>query len=159
MLARFHSVAASAEQLAHEYVAEGQRFSRPEILLAAKQLKLKTKALRTKPERLPQTPLPAIACADDGSLFIIARVDQEKTLIHDPRLQRPIVLSAEELKARWSGELILIQSESSQAGEVSRFDFSSLLTSILRHWKFPATIEKVLVHHGTTTTRCCSRDY
>jgi len=116
MLARFHSVAASAEQLAHEYVAQGQQFGKAEILLASRQLQLKSKSVRSKFDRLPQTPLPAIACADDGSYFIIARVDQDKILIHDPRAQRPQVLTADELKARWSGELILIRSQTSQAG-------------------------------------------
>ncbi|WP_416769498.1 type I secretion system permease/ATPase [Pseudomonas sp. RHF3.3-3] len=173
MLARFHSVAASPEQLAHEYVAEGQRFSKPDILLAAKQLKLKTKAVRTYAERLSQTPLPAIACSNDGSFFIIARVDQEKTLVHDPLLQRPTVLSTEQLQARWNGELILVQSASSQAGEVSRFDFTWFIPAIVKYRKllgevllvslvlqifslltplfFQVVMDKVLVHHGLTT--------
>ncbi|MCU1740708.1 MULTISPECIES: type I secretion system permease/ATPase [unclassified Pseudomonas] len=173
MLARFHSVAASAEQLAHEYVAQGQQFGKAEILLASRQLQLKSKSVRSKFDRLPQTPLPAIACADDGSYFIIARVDQDKILIHDPRAQRPQVLTADELKARWSGELILIRSQTSQAGEVSRFDFTWFIPAIVKYRKllgevmlvsfvlqifslltplfFQVVMDKVLVHHGLTT--------
>ncbi|CAD5201461.1 type I secretion system permease/ATPase [Pseudomonas sp. FEN] len=173
MLARFHSVAASAEQLAHEYVAQGQQFGKAEILLASRQLQLKSKSVRSKFDRLPQTPLPAIACADDGSYFIIARVDQDKILIHDPRAQRPQVLTADELKARWSGELILIRSQTSQAGEVSRFDFTWFVPAIVKYRKllgevmlvsfilqifslltplfFQVVMDKVLVHHGLTT--------
>ncbi len=79
MLARFHNVAVSTEQLTHEYVAEGQLFGKAEILLATRQLDLKAKAIRTTFERLGQTPLPAIACASDGGFFIIARMDQEKS--------------------------------------------------------------------------------
>ncbi len=173
MLARFHSVAASAEQLAHEYVAQGQLFGKAELLLASRQLQLKAKSVRSKFDRLPQTPLPAIACADDGSYFIIARVDQDKILIHDPRAQRPQVLSADELKARWSGELILIRSQTSEAGEVSRFDFTWFIPAIVKYRKllgevllvsfvlqifslltplfFQVVMDKVLVHHGLTT--------
>jgi len=173
MLARFHSVAASAEQLAHEYVAQGQLFGKAELLLASRQLQLKAKSVRTKLDRLSQTPLPAIACADDGSYFIVARVDQDKILIHDPRAQRPQVLSVDELQARWSGELILIRSQTSQAGEVSRFDFTWFIPAIVKYRKllgevllvsfvlqifslltplfFQVVMDKVLVHHGLTT--------
>lgn len=173
MLARFHNVAVSPEQLTHEYVAEGQLFGKAEILLASRQLDLKAKAIRTTFERLGQTPLPAIACASDGGFFIIARMDQEKILIHDPRSQRPEMISAEQLQARWGGELILIRSQSSLAGELSKFDFTWFIPAIVKYRKllgevllvsfvlqifslltplfFQVVMDKVLVHHGLTT--------
>ncbi|NUT80133.1 type I secretion system permease/ATPase [Pseudomonas brassicacearum] len=173
MLARFHNVAVSTEQLTHEYVAEGQLFGKAEILLATRQLDLKAKAIRTSFERLGQTPLPAIACASDGGFFIIARMDQEKILIHDPRSQRPEMISAEQLQARWGGELILIRSQSSLAGELSKFDFTWFIPAIVKYRKllgevllvsfvlqifslltplfFQVVMDKVLVHHGLTT--------
>lgn len=173
MLARFHNVAVSPEQLTHEYVAEGQLFGKAEILLATRQLDLKAKAIRTTFERLGQTPLPAIACASDGGFFIIARMDQEKILIHDPRSQRPEMISAEQLQARWGGELILIRSQSSLAGELSKFDFTWFIPAIVKYRKllgevllvsfvlqifslltplfFQVVMDKVLVHHGLTT--------
>jgi len=173
MLARFHNVAVSPEQLTHEYVAEGQVFGKAEILLATRQLDLKAKAIRTTFERLGQTPLPAIACASDGGFFIIARMDQEKILIHDPRSQRPEMISAEQLQARWGGELILIRSQSSLAGELSKFDFTWFIPAIVKYRKllgevllvsfvlqifslltplfFQVVMDKVLVHHGLTT--------
>ncbi|WP_207282890.1 type I secretion system permease/ATPase [Pseudomonas sp. FW300-N2F2] len=173
MLARFHNVAVSVEQLTHEYVAEGQRFGKAEILLATRQLDLKAKAIRTTFERLGQTPLPAIACASDGGFFIIARVDQEKILIHDPRSERPEMISAEQLQARWGGELILIRSQASLAGELSKFDFTWFIPAIVKYRKllgevllvsfvlqifalltplfFQVVMDKVLVHRGLTT--------
>ncbi len=69
MLARFHNVAVSPEQLSHEYVEDEQLFAKAEILMAARQLDLKAKAVRTTFERLDRTPLPAIACANDGSFL------------------------------------------------------------------------------------------
>ncbi|MFL7961457.1 type I secretion system permease/ATPase [Pseudomonas kielensis] len=173
MLARFHNVAVSVEQLTHEYVAEGQRFGKAEILLATRQLDLKAKAIRTTFERLGQTPLPAIACASDGGFFIIARVDQEKILIHDPRSERPEMIGAEQLQARWGGELILIRSQASLAGELSKFDFTWFIPAIVKYRKllgevllvsfvlqifalltplfFQVVMDKVLVHRGLTT--------
>ena len=173
MLARFHNVAASAEQLTHEYAEDGRLFSRAEILLAAKKLGLKAKFARSSRSRLSHTPLPAIASDNDGRFFIIARLDDGKVLIHDPQAQRPEVLSFEELEARWSGELILIRSEASLAGDLARFDFSWFIPAIVKYRKllgevllvsfvlnifalltplfFQVVMDKVLVHRGLTT--------
>jgi len=47
MPARFHSVAASPEQLAYEYAEDGRSFGQPKLLLAAKKLDLKAKSARS----------------------------------------------------------------------------------------------------------------
>lgn len=173
MLARFHNVAVSAEQLSHEYVSQGQPFGKAEILLASRKLALKTKAIKTTIERLVQTPLPAIACATDGRFFIIARLDQDKILIHNPESLRPEVLSADQLLSMWQGELILLSSQASQAAEFAKFDFTWFIPSIVKYRKllgevllvsfvlqifslltplfFQVVMDKVLVHHGLTT--------
>ncbi|MDU9394069.1 type I secretion system permease/ATPase [Pseudomonas sp. zfem002] len=173
MLARFHNVAVSPEQLAHEHLAQGERFGRSEILLAARQLDLKARAIRTTHERMARTPLPAIACGNDGGFFIIARVDQDKVLIHDPLAQRPQLIDSEQLQARWSGEMILLRSQASLAAELSRFDFTWFIPAIVKYRKllgevllvslvlqifalltplfFQVVMDKVLVHHGLTT--------
>ena len=121
MMARLHGVAADGAQLAHEYQAGGQ-FSQADILLAAKKLGLKAKVVRAAPERLARTPLPAVAIGVDGRFFIIARVDGEQALIHDPAVGRPTAMTLPDFAARWSGELILFTSRASLAGEMSRFD-------------------------------------
>ncbi|MDA7088638.1 type I secretion system permease/ATPase [Pseudomonas sp. SA3-5] len=173
MLARFHNVAASPEQLAHEFAEDGRQFGRGELLMAARKLGLKAKAARSKLERLALIPLPALAVAKDGRFFIIARLDEGKALIHDPQTQRPEVLSFEELQARWSGELILVRSEASLAGELSKFDFSWFIPAIVKYRKllgevllvsfvlnvfalltplfFQVVMDKVLVHRGLST--------
>lgn len=173
MLARFHNIAVSAEQLSHEYVGSGQTFGKAELLLAARQLELKAKATSVSLKRLALTPLPAIACATDGQFFIIARLDQGKVLIHDPRVSRAQVLGTDELSARWQGELILLRSQASQASELTRFDFTWFIPAIVKYRKllgevllvsfvlqifslltplfFQVVMDKVLVHHGLTT--------
>lgn len=173
MLVRFHNVAASPEQLAHELAESGKPFGRSEILLAAKQLGLKASLTRSKLDRLSQTPLPAIAADHAGGFFIIARIDDGKALIHDPQAQRPEVMSFEDLQARWTGELILIRSEASLAGDLARFDFTWFIPAIVKYRKllgevllvsfvlnifalltplfFQVVMDKVLVHRGLTT--------
>jgi len=173
MLARFHNVAVSPEQLSHEYVEDGQVFGKAEILMAARKLDLKVKAVRTPVERLDRTPLPAIACANDGSFFIIARLDQDSILIHDPHSQRPEMINTEQLQRRWSGDLVLLRSQSSLAADLSKFDFTWFIPAIVKYRKllgevllvsfvlqifslltplfFQVVMDKVLVHHGLTT--------
>lgn len=136
MLARFHNVAASAEQLAHEYAPDGRcPLGRAELLMAAKGLGLKAKSVHSALERLAHVPLPAIAADHDGRFFILARLDEGKrqALIHDPQAQRPTVISLEQLQARWTGELILVRSEASQAGELRRFDFTWFIPAIVKY--------------------------
>ena len=172
MMARLHGVAADGAQLAHEYQAGGQ-FSQADILLAAKKLGLKAKVVRAAPERLARTPLPAVAIGVDGRFFIIARVDGEQALIHDPAVGRPTAMTLPDFAARWSGELILFTSRASLAGEMSRFDFTWFIPAVVKYRKlllevllvsfvlqlfalatplfFQVVMDKVLVHRGFTT--------
>jgi subfamily B ATP-binding cassette protein HlyB/CyaB len=173
MLARYHSLAAEPDQLAHEFQHDGQSFGKTEILLAAKKLELKAKVVRTDTSRLDRTPLPAVAIDIDGQFFIIARYDADKVLIHDPRAQRPLQLSVNELNARWTGELILFTSRASMAGDLSKFDFTWFIPAIVKYRKllgevllvsfglqlfglitplfFQVVMDKVLVHRGFST--------
>lgn len=172
MLARFHQVAASAEQLAHEY-ASGGALQIPELLLAARKLGLKAKTAKVMLDRLDRTPLPAIAQDANGEFFIIARLDRGKVLIHDPKSQRPEIITTEELDLRWNKVLLLIGTTAGVPGENSRFDFTWFIPAVVKYRKllgevllvsfvlqifslitplfFQVVMDKVLVHHGLTT--------
>lgn len=173
VLARLHDIAVSAEQLAHEFGPEGRSCAKQELLLAAMKSGLKAKAIRTTTGRLNQTPLPAIATDLDGTFFIIARVDQGKALIHYPRQARAEVIDYETLQLRWTGELILLRSETGSSNQPSRFDFTWFIPAIIKYRKllgevllvsfvlqvfalltplfFQVVMDKVLVHNGLTT--------
>ncbi|MDP1735426.1 MAG: cysteine peptidase family C39 domain-containing protein, partial [Sulfuritalea sp.] len=135
MLARFHNIAADADQLAHDFRESGKNLTVPQILLAAKQLGLKAKLVRTELPRLPQTPLPAMAIDPDGHFFVLARVDNDQVLIQDPRVERPQVLSAAEFSERWNGDLILFTSRASLAGELAKFDFTWFIPAVVKYRK------------------------
>jgi hypothetical protein len=53
-MARLHGVAADPEQLAHELAARGRLWSTQDILLAAKQLQLQARSVRSNIDRLPR---------------------------------------------------------------------------------------------------------
>src|SRR5437868_10553932 len=112
MLARFHNITASAEQLCYQLTSSKQPLSQNELLLAARKLGFKAKSVQTTISRLDRTPLPAIATDRDGSFFIIAKLDEGKALIQDPRSSRPEVISLDQLETRWAGSLVLMRSES-----------------------------------------------
>jgi subfamily B ATP-binding cassette protein HlyB/CyaB len=172
MLARFHGVTVEPAQLLHEFGA-GSPFGRHEILLAAKKLDLKAKQVRVESSRLAFTPLPALAIGRDGAFFIVAKVENDTVLMHDPAVSRPQSLSLDEFQERWSGELILFTSRASLAGELAKFDFTWFIPAIVKYRKllgeillvsfvlnlfalvtplfFQVVMDKVLVHRGLTT--------
>jgi len=124
MLARFHHVAVSAEQLQHEYLQSNQVFDKDNLVLAARSLKLKAKAIKSSIGRLSHCPLPAIASDLNGRFFIILKINNSQVQIYDPLLQKPTILSVEELKTRWNSSLILLTTQAMLAAELARFDFS-----------------------------------
>lgn len=173
MIARFHNIALSVEQLAHEFSAAEQGVTLQELLLAARKSGLKARAVHTSIARLQHSPLPAIAIDRDGTFFILARVDKERALIQDPRSARPEVIGFDELERRWAGQLVLVRSSNAISGESSRFDFTWFVPAIVKYRKllgevllgsfvlqlfalvtplfFQVVMDKVLVHHGLTT--------
>ncbi|MGA7180531.1 MAG: type I secretion system permease/ATPase [Thiobacillaceae bacterium] len=173
MLARLHGVAADPDQLAHEYRTGGDDFSETEVLLAAKKLGLRAKAIKTTLIRLDRTPLPAMAMDTAGQFFVLAKVGEEFALIHDPAVGRPQTVSLAELQTRWNGELILFTSRASLASEMGKFDFTWFIPAVVKYRKlllevllvsfviqlfalvtplfFQVVMDKVLVHRGFST--------
>jgi len=153
MLARLHGIAADLDQLAHDYPNGGQPFTQTEILLAAKKLGLKARLVQTPLERLDKTPLPALVVGLEGRFFILAKVENEQALIHDPLAGRPESMALSELSARCSIDqeqsakdkkqqkqvgtcsLILFTSRASLAGEMSKFDFTWFIPAVVKYRK------------------------
>lgn len=173
MLARFHGLSCEPAQLVHELGEGGKRFAETEILLAARRLQLKARAVSSRWERLDRTPLPALAQTVDGQWLVLARVDGEQVLIQDPRVPRPQLMSKDDFLQAWSGRMILFTSRASLAGELAKFDFSWFVPAIVKYRRllgevllislflqlfalvtplfFQVVMDKVLVHRGYTT--------
>ncbi len=165
-----------------------------DLLRAAQHLGLKAKRSKSKPERLALTPLPALAVlhpqADSeeadakeataanptqasARIVVLAQADAQRVLLHDPATGRPTIESIEVFSKQWTGELILITSRASLAGELAKFDFSWFIPALVKHRKllgevllisfmlqlfalvsplfFQVVMDKVLVHRGMTT--------
>ncbi len=188
LLARLHHIGADPEHLAHQLGwPPSRRLGTDDLLLAARYIGLKARLIRTHAERLAISPLPALALlkcdgVQDARVVVLAQCDGHRVLCQDPTgaLQggRPVIEPLSVFVAQWAGsdgtgELILVTSRASLAGELARFDFSWFIPSLVKYRKlfgevlmvslflqlfalvsplfFQVVMDKVLVHHGLTT--------
>jgi len=182
LIARLHQVAADPAHLAHQLGwTPSHRPSLTDLLLAAKHIGLKAKLSRTAPDRLALSPLPALAVLRDESgterTVVLAQCDGQRVLFQDPsgavQGGRPVIEPLSVFASQWTGDLILITSRASLAGELAKFDFSWFIPSLVKYRKlfgevlvvslflqlfalvsplfFQVVMDKVLVHKGLTT--------
>jgi ATP-binding cassette, subfamily B, bacterial HlyB/CyaB len=179
-IARFHQVAADPATLAHQLgLLPSEVITTSDLLRAATHLGLKAKLSTTTAARLPLTPLPALAFMQDAGgqtrVVILAQCDGQRVLLQDPSAQaaRPTIESMDAFAAQWTGDLILIASRASLAGDLAKFDFSWFVPAIVKYRMlfgevllisltlqlfalvsplfFQVVMDKVLVHRGLTT--------
>jgi ATP-binding cassette, subfamily B, bacterial HlyB/CyaB len=170
MLLHFQGVAASRSQISHRLGTS--TIGAPEMLRCAKDLGLKARVYRTDWARLAKTPLPAIATLRDGGFMLIARVTEDKVLVHSP-LGRPAFMSRAELVELWDGGLILMTRRAGLSDVTRRFDITWFLGAIHKYRYllsevllasfflqlfalvsplfFQVVIDKVLVHRAVST--------
>ena len=179
-IARFHQIAADPATVAHELgLQPSEAVGTDALLRAAKHIGLKAKITHTTTARLQLAPLPALAAirrADESiDHVILAQCDGQRVLIQDPdaTVARPTIEPIEAFAAQWTGELILIASRASLAGELAKFDFSWFIPALVKYRRllgevllisfvlqlfalvsplfFQVVMDKVLVHKGLTT--------
>ena len=180
LIARLHSLAAEPAQLAHELGWPASHApDLDDVLLAARHLGLKAKRSRSSMQRLGLVPLPALAVMKDGEVVVLAQCDGQRVLFMAPagatdgNAARPTIEPVDLFARQWTGELVLITSRASLAGELANFDFSWFIPSLVKHRRllgevltvslflqlfalvsplfFQVVMDKVLVHRGLTT--------
>ncbi|NOT12975.1 MAG: type I secretion system permease/ATPase [Methylococcaceae bacterium] len=151
MLARLHGIAADPHQLAHEYKNGHQPFSSTEILLAAKKLGLKASLVKTSFDRLDKLPLPVMVAGALGRFFILAKIETDRVLIHDPISGLPKSMTIVELSTQIYGKsapktdnnrsqqasggcpVILFASQASMMSGMSQFDFTWFIPAVVKY--------------------------
>ena len=147
-IARLHQIAADPATLAHQMgLSPTDPIGPDDLLHAARHLGLKARLSRTTIERLALTPLPALALmrhADASSgvesmrVVILAQCDGKRVLFQDPGAGGPSGPTIEPIDVfaqHWTGELILITSRASLAGELAKFDFSWFIPALVKYRK------------------------
>jgi subfamily B ATP-binding cassette protein HlyB/CyaB len=160
-LARLHHVAADPASLRHRLgLAPSEPLRIQDLLRAAQLLGLKARRIRTHPDRLTLTPLPALAlmrppvdallAGSETRVFLLAQCDGKRVLVMHPHPvqtdasgsaaseatpQQPSarIESMDDFAESWSGELILVSSRASLAGAPARFDFSWFIPALVKY--------------------------
>ncbi len=179
MVARLHHVSGDPAQLRHQLARPASEpISIDDLLTAAALLGLKAKPVASTPDRLPVAPLPALALMRSGQVVVLAQCDGQRVLMQAfgadaPQQGRPFIRPLADFTAAWVGQLILVTSRASLAGELARFDFSWFVPSLVKYRRligetlvvsiflqlfalisplfFQVVMDKVLVHRGTST--------
>jgi subfamily B ATP-binding cassette protein HlyB/CyaB len=133
MIARFHGIAADAQQLRHASGAGAHRFDETQLLLSARTLGLKVRSVKVAAARLKTTPLPALALARDGAHFLVAACDGSKAFTMSPGESGVIARTPEEIIDACDGRLLLFASRASLTGELARFDFTWFIPAIVKY--------------------------
>jgi subfamily B ATP-binding cassette protein HlyB/CyaB len=177
VLARLHHCAGDPAQLRHALGrTHSEDITPSDLLQAAGMLGLRAKRVRSQPGRLALTPLPALALMADGSVALLAQCDGQRVLLQQFTARgqgMPVIEPLDTFAGQWAGELILVTSRATLAGELARFDFSWFVPSLVKHRKllgevllvsaflqlfalvsplfFQVVMDKVLVHRGMNT--------
>ncbi|SPD62240.1 type I secretion system permease/ATPase [Cupriavidus neocaledonicus] len=130
LIARFHGIATDAAQIRHAAALGGESFSEADLVLAARGMGLKARAVALVADRLGKTPFPALVLDSAGRHFILAGSDGKTALILEPGMSAPAPKPIEEIVARTSGRILLFTSRASLAGELARFDFSWFIPAV-----------------------------
>jgi ATP-binding cassette, subfamily B, bacterial HlyB/CyaB len=173
MMAKFLGTAADPDHLRHISGVGSDKMGITTILRLAKELQLKAKFVQSRWDRLAHTELPAIGRCKNGEYIIVAKVGQDKILIHNPLKAQPEVLSKADFEAIWDTRLIMLTSRAHIAGELRKFDFTWFIPVVYRYRHlltevlvvsfflqlfalitplfFQVIVDKVLVHRSMTT--------
>ncbi len=172
LLFRLHGLALSADTLTRE-IAGQSKIGLDGAVRLVRRHGLKARRITSRFDRLPGTPLPALAQTLDGSLVIVARVTADKVLIHRGQDSRPELMDRAAFEAEWDGSLVLVTKRLALSDLGRRFNLSWFASALYKYRGifsqillasfflqllglvsplfFQVVVDKVLVHHGLST--------
>jgi subfamily B ATP-binding cassette protein HlyB/CyaB len=165
-------LAADADQIFHD-AGSLKALSEGDVLRAARQFPVKSRAVGSSLAKLRATPLPAIAVMKDGGFVVIGQVGDDGLLTQGALDTRPLLRSWAAFEADWTGRLILIARRAPISDLHRRFDLTWFWSAIQKYRGillevlvssffiqifalvtpliFQVVIDKVLVHRGYST--------
>jgi subfamily B ATP-binding cassette protein HlyB/CyaB len=133
LIANFHGIPAEAAQLRHKAALTEGVFQEDDLILAARSLGLRCRAVALQPDRVAQLPLPALAMDRQGRHFVIGAVKDANALVQEATDRTPTIQSLDAVIARCNGRVLLFASRASLAGDLARFDFSWFIPAIVKY--------------------------
>ncbi|MFO7860231.1 MAG: type I secretion system permease/ATPase [Desulfosalsimonas sp.] len=172
-IARLHRVAADPAQLQHQFGRMHGVFNEKDIIRAARHIQLTARSFTADWDKLQKIALPAIIKSCDNEFLLLAKINEEKALVHHTGEPGPKLMPKAEFLSVWSERVILVTKRSFLPAKNSRFDISWFIPAILKYKHllrdviiasffiqvfalitpmfFQVMIDKVLVHKGLTT--------
>ncbi len=177
LLARFLGTPADPRQIGHDRGKGEDPYSLEDLSRIAKRLGLIGRIRRCEAGELHKMPLPAVAQLIDGDAAVILKLEDDsenpRALVQFGDRERPEVWTAEELRERFAGRLLLMTSRERMAGASRPFDISWFIPALVKYRRplrdvliasfflqvmalvspifFQLVIDKVLVHQSVTT--------
>lgn len=173
ILAHYHGIAINAEDIKHQFNHADSGFDLTTWLLAAKKIGLKAQAVKKTAKALVKISLPALVWSNTGEHFILAKIENNKYLIQDLDLKKPVILEECDFLQRYTGQVILITSRATILGTLAKFDFTWFIPAVIKYRRilgevllasvvlqffalvtplfFQVVMDKVLVHRGFST--------
>jgi subfamily B ATP-binding cassette protein HlyB/CyaB len=133
LIAHFHGVAAEPAQLRHNAALQGRAFSEDDLVLAARSLGLRARAVPLEAKRMDRLPWPALAMDRDGRHFVIAGMKDQTALVQEAAGGGQSIRPLEEILERSNGRIILFTSRAAIAGEIAKFDFSWFIPAMVKY--------------------------
>ncbi|MGN4069333.1 type I secretion system permease/ATPase [Burkholderia gladioli] len=172
LISHYHGIVADPKALRHAFASENGALSDDAIERAARNLGLKTRAVKVQALRLTRTPLPAIALDREGKHFVLAKCEESRALIVEAGAA-PSICSPEVVIERCAGRMLLFTSRESLIAELAHFDFTWFIPAVVKHRRtllevlsvslilqlfglvsplmFQVVMDKVLVSHTFST--------
>jgi ATP-binding cassette subfamily B protein RtxE len=132
LAAQHFQIATDAEQLQHRLGGVGGTVSAWELCRCARWAGLRARRIKTSPERLATTPLPALIWLDDSGWHVLERVEGKEVALRHPATGQTRHYTFAELMSSWSGDLILL-AELRETIRTVKFGFSWFLPSLRKH--------------------------
>jgi subfamily B ATP-binding cassette protein HlyB/CyaB len=140
LIARFHGIGASYEQLRHDSGVGKAALDAQGIELAARKLGLKTRRIVASAIRLSQTPCPALLLRTDGQHEILVGCDSTRAMVLKSFGNAPAPMEPADVIAECGGNLILFTSRASSVADLARFDFSWFVPAIVKYRRLLAEV-------------------
>ena len=104
-----------------------------DIVRATKHFSVKSDIKTIDKSRLDKISLPAIFVLTDGEYAIVGHGNAENMLMQRQKDTAPELVTAEQLKIIWSGEVILVTRREGVIGKFLKFDVSWFLTALKKY--------------------------
>lgn len=133
LIARLHGIATDPDQIRHSAALASARFAEQDLILSARALGLKARAVTVSEARLETTPLPALLLDKSGQHCVLAACDAKRAMVLECGAATMTVSTPAQIMGRSGGRMLLFTSRASLAGSLARFDFSWFIPAVVKY--------------------------